>query len=95
MTLEQTSPEGGLCLADVVMYSCAVEDSHQLVWRYTANGNIQSRSFVFDDPVNGQVFNLGLFELVLTDTEPITTTTGIIMPTATSANGLTLAEKDQ
>ena len=77
MTLEQTSPEGSLCLGDVVMYSCAVEDSHQLVWIYTVNGNTQSCSFGFDDHVDGQVFNLGLFELVLADTEPITTTTGI------------------
>ena len=73
-------------------YSCAVEDSHQLVWRYTVNGNTKSYSFVFDDPVSGEVFKLGPFELVLTGTEPITTTTGNIMSTATSANGLTTAE---
>ena len=92
VTLEQTSPEGSLCLGDVVTYTCAVEASHQLVWRYTVNGDTKPHPFVFDDPVTGQVFNLGPFELVLKSTEPVSSSAGNIMSTATVANGLSTAE---
>ena len=73
-------------------YTCTVESSHQLLWRYTVNGNTTSDVFVFDDPINSKVLNLGPFELRLKDTNPISNFEGYIESTATSANGLTLAE---
>ena len=91
--LEQVSPEGGLCLGDTVTYSCAVKARYQLVWRYTVNGLTDSYPIVFNDPVDGSVFNLGPFEVVLIEADQIgTTSSGDIRSTATSASGLTSAE---
>ena len=92
VTLEQTFPEGSLCLGDKVMYACTVEANHQLVWRYIANGVTKSHPFVFDDPVTSEVFILGPFELVLVSTEPVSSSEGNIMSTATVADGLTTAQ---
>ena len=76
-----------------MVYSCMVQASHQLVWRYTdSSGSTVSNPFVFDDPVNSKQ-NLGPLELQLTFTEQVDLSTGNIRSTATFASGLTAAEE--
>ena len=93
-TLKQTSPEGGLCLGDVVMYSCMVQASFSLVWMYTdSSGNtLQPYAFPFDDSVNRKEV-LGPLELELTFAVPVSASTGNITSTATFASGLTAADE--
>ena len=73
------------------MYSCAVETSYHLLWKYTLNGVTDSHPFVFNDPVTNAVINLGPLELALKSAVQKGSSVGNIMSTATIANGLTTA----
>ena len=74
-------------------FTCAIENLHQLVWRYTVNGETNSESFVFNDVPNDEVKNLGPLRLVLVSTKfEAGSTFGNITSTATIASGLTSDE---
>ena len=74
------------------MYSCVVQASHSLVWRYTENGNTLAYSFILDDPVTSKHV-LGPLELELRSAEATSEFAGNMISTATFASGLTAAEE--
>ena len=74
------------------MYSCMVQASHSLLWRYTENGSTLSYSFVFNDPVTSKHV-LGPLEFELRSAEATSEFAGSIISTATFASGLTAAEE--
>ena len=75
-----------------MIYSCMVQASDSLLWRYTENGSTLSQSFIFDNPVNSKHV-LGPLELELTFAEQVSEFAGNIISTATLASGLTAAEE--
>ena len=75
-----------------MVYSCMVQTSHSLVWRYTENGSTLAYSFIVDDPETSKHV-LGPLELELRSAEATNEFAGNMISTATLASGLTAAEE--